>query len=323
MEEQNKTKKFFNAKKIISWGGSLLMIVSFIFIAQRFRDYGMDFSWLTSPTIVLGLLAVAVGEGMAMVAASLNFRAILKNVSGITVKRPLAMVVYLMSNLYKYIPGGVMYVAGRHKIVVETKGLTHPKMIFATIFEGALFVIATVVVALTLSFDYSLSYLRVQIEDNSDFLPILMLIVGLVFLAVIIPIYIFRKKIGDKLKKFWESVEILKPSVIIKRFSFALLIMFLWGTTFMLTLWFLGQPMSISLMSAIIGLYLLSWLAGFLTPGAPSGFGIREAVMMMFLTGLVYYDILLAALIVHRVVTMAGDIFGYLIGLGYSKIAKS
>jgi len=79
---------------------------------------------------------------------------------------------------------------------------------------------------------------------------------------------------------------------------------------------------TIQLGSTIIGLYLLAWLAGFLAPGAPSGLGIREAVMMMFLTGLVYDDILLAALIIHRVVTMVGDVFAYFIGLIFVKFTK-
>ena len=213
-----------------------------------------------------------------------------------------------------------MYVAGRHKMVVETPDLTHGKMAFATITEGALFIIATVVVALTLSFNYSVSYVRDAFADGADVLPVVMLIAGLVIIGIAVPVYIFRSKILNGLKKFWVSVELLSLPVLIKRFGFALIIMLLWGSTFMLTLLFLGQPMNLQLAATIIGLYLLAWLAGFITPGAPSGFGVREMVMMRFLAGLVYYDILLAALIVHRVVTMSGDVFGYCLGLGYAKI---
>ena len=157
-KQSSKTQKKIDAKKIISWAGTLLMVVSFGFIAQRFRTYGIDFSWLNSPWVVIGLLAVAFGEGIAMVGASLNFRALVKNISGVIVARPLAMGVYLLSNLYKYIPGGVMYVAGRHRMVVETKTLTHSKLVFATIMEGVLIVIGALIVALVLSFDHTATY---------------------------------------------------------------------------------------------------------------------------------------------------------------------
>ena len=316
MEQTKESPKKVTAKKVISWLGTVLMLISLGFIVRRFMNYGIDFSWLNSPWVVAGLSAVAVGEGMAMVGASLNFRALLKNISGMAVRRPLAMEVYLVSNLYKYIPGGVMYVAGRHRMVVETTGLTHSKMVFSTIIEGVLIVIGALAVAMALSFSYVTTYVIEQI----DLLRILLPVLGILIAAGAPAAYIFRKKISAALKKFWETVEIFKPAVLFKRLGFALILMFLWGLTFLLTLMLLGQPVHLTLAGAIIGLYLLAWLAGFLMPGAPSGLGIREVVMMMFLPEIVYYDILLAALIMHRAVTMAGDVFAYGVGTMYAKI---
>ncbi|MCL2217953.1 MAG: hypothetical protein FWB91_13180 [Defluviitaleaceae bacterium] len=314
------TTKKINSKKIVSWAGTLLMLVSLGFIARRFIAYGIDFSWLASPWVVTGLLAVAAGEGIAMMGASLNFRALVRNVSGVTVARPLAVSVYLLSNLYKYIPGGVMYVAGRHKMVVDTKTLTHSKLVFSTVLEGAMIAIAAILVALLLSFNYTTTYILNLY--TYDIMPFIFLAVGVILLAGVLPLYIFWGKISTAVRKFMETVEILKLSVLVKRFGVALLLMFLWGSTFMLTLRLLGQPMTSGLAVTIVGLYLLAWLAGFLTPGAPSGFGIREAVMMMFLSGLVYDDILLAALIMHRVVVMIGDVLAYCLGLAYVKFSE-
>jgi len=232
--EQAKPK--FGAKKIISWAGTLLMLVSLGFIVRRFMNYGIDFSLLTSPLVVIGLFSVAFGEGLAMLTAALNFRALVKNISGVVVERPLAMVVYLTSNLYKYIPGGVMYVAGRHRMVVETENLTHPKMVFATITEGVLFVIGALIVAVSLSLDHTMNYIR-----QLDVLPVIMLVLGIVLLAATVPLFIFRQKISAGLKKFWATVEILRFPVLVKRLSYAILLMFLWGLTFLLTLMLLGN----------------------------------------------------------------------------------
>ncbi|MCL1884144.1 MAG: lysylphosphatidylglycerol synthase domain-containing protein [Defluviitaleaceae bacterium] len=300
-------------KKIVSWLGTILMIVSLGFIARRLMEYGIDFSLLTSPIIVAGLLAVAFAEGIAMFGAAFNFRALLKNASGVLVEKPLAAVVYLTSNLYKYIPGSVLYVAGRHRIAVETKGLTHAKLAFSTIVEGVFYVVGALIVAIIFAFDYSHNYIR-QLE----ILPLVMLVIGIVVVIAAPPIYLLRHRI----EKFLSTIEIFKFSVVVKRFGFALGLMFLWGITFLFTLMLLGQPMSATLAPAVIGLYLLAWLAGFLTPGAPSGLGVREAVMLMFLGGLVYTEILLAAMVIHRVITVAGDIFGYLIAIVYEKAAK-
>ncbi|MCL1844162.1 MAG: lysylphosphatidylglycerol synthase domain-containing protein [Defluviitaleaceae bacterium] len=307
-----------NAKKIVSWVGTFLMLVSLGFIARRLATYGIDFSLLTSPAVVAGLLAVAFAEGVVIFGASFNFRALLKNVSGISVAKPVAVVVYLMSNLYKYIPGGIMYVAGRHRMAVETEGLRHSKVAFSTVAEGVITALGALVVALTLAFEHSRSY----VLQEFDFLPFVLLIAGIALIVIVPPIYFFREKITKGFKKFWETVEIFKPAVLAKRFAWALAMMFLWGATFVITLVLLGQPMTDGLVTTIIGLYLLAWLAGFLTPGAPSGLGIREAVMMMFLSGLVYENILLAAMVIHRVITVVGDLAAYGLGLAYAQIIK-
>jgi uncharacterized membrane protein YbhN (UPF0104 family) len=297
-------------KKLVSWLGTVLMLVSVGFIARRLAAYGIDFSLLTSPLVVAGLFAVAFSEGIAMFFAAFNFRALLKNASGVAVEKPLAVTVYLVSNLYKYIPGGVMYVAGRHRMAVETEGLSHAKVAFSTVVEGVLYIVGALIVALVLAFDFSTLYAR-----ELGILPIVLLLVGLFVVLAGPLVYYFRHRI----KAFLSTVEIFNFSVFAKRFGFSLGLMFLWGITFLLTLMLLGQPVTASLAPTIVGLYLLAWVAGFLAPGAPSGLGVREAVMLMFLGGIIYTDILLAAMVIHRVITVGGDLFGYLLAMGYAK----
>jgi len=78
-----------------------------------------------------------------------------------------------------------------------------------------------------------------------------------------------------------------------------------------MTLMVLGQVVTLELGFAIIGLYLLAWLAGFITPGAPSGLGIREVVMVMFLEDFVSITVLTTAMVMHRVLTILGDFGSY------------
>ena len=320
MVEDKKTKKI-NAKKLVSYLGTLLMIVSLVFIAQRLiADEGFDrelFDLLTSPWVVAGLLGIAALEGSGILLAGLNFRALVRNVSGVLVRKPLALSVYTESNVYKYIPGGVMYVAGRNRLAVEVDELTHGKVALATILEGVGMVIGVIVVAVVFAFDYSVTYL-----SQMDILPILFMILILVLLIAAPIVYFLRHKIGGGIKRLTSNMETINFAVIAKRLGFSIMLMFLYSVTFLLTLMILGQELTPSLGFAIIGLYLLAWLAGFLTPGAPSGLGVREVVMIMFLGDFVSVTVLTAAMVMHRVLTVVGDIGSYAFAKVLMKAAK-
>jgi len=307
-----------DAKKIVSWAGSALMVVSIGFIFGRLRTYGLDLSLLTSPWVVAGLLVVAFIESLGIVGASLNYRAIIKNISGVKLFRPFAVMVYNVSNLYKYIPGGVMYVLGRNRLAVETEGLSHAKVAFATVFEGGLVALSGLVVALVFSFEHSIYYIR-----QLTFSPVFLVAAIAVPAVIFPPVYIFRKDIKQLFGQFFSTVEILKPAVFVKRFGFALFLMFLWGMSFVAVITLLGQPMTLSLALTVVGLYLLGWLAGFLTPGAPSGFGIREAVLLMLMPGMVVESVLLSAMLIHRIITVIGDVFAYCIAVIYERASKN
>ena len=295
------------------------MIISLIFVAQRLYstaggEGGIDFSLLTSPWVIGGLLFVATAEGLGIMAAGLNFRALVANVSGVVVTKVLALKVYTESNVYKYIPGGVMYVAGRNRLAVEVEALQHSKILVATVLEGVCMVVGVIVVAAIFARSHAISLIRYL-----DILPIAILILGLVVLVAAPIVYLLRHRIGGGLKKLTSNMQTISWPIIAKRQGFSIILMFLYSVTFLMTLTLMGQTMTPSLGFAIIGLYLLAWLAGFITPGAPSGLGIREAVMVMFLTGFVYDDILVAAMVMHRVLTVLGDVMAFLAAWAISK----
>lgn len=64
---------------------------------------------------------------------------------------------------------------------------------------------------------------------------------------------------------------------------------------------------------AIAGSYVVAWLVGLLTPGAPAGVGVREVVLVTTLGQLVTPSDLLAAVVLGRVVTVGGDVIFYLV----------
>lgn len=58
----------------------------------------------------------------------------------------------------------------------------------------------------------------------------------------------------------------------------------------------------------IAGSFVIAWLAGLLTPGAPAGLGVREAVLVFLLGSLAPAPIVLTATLLGRMVTTLGDI---------------
>ena len=55
------------------------------------------------------------------------------------------------------------------------------------------------------------------------------------------------------------------------------------------------------------GLFSLAWVAGFLTPGAPAGLGIREAILVAVLGATYGAGIAVGLTLLLRIVTLGGD----------------
>jgi len=298
-------------KKLISLAGTLLMLASFVFIGVQISQYNIDFSVLASPYVAASLLILALIVGSGYLFAAFVFQSLLEALSGLSLNRGLVVRIYCMSNLYKYIPGGIMYAIGRNRIAWETDNLRHSTVAFATILEGALYALAGLALIALFAFDHFLFYIR-QLSLSS-----LVWIGALIVAALCLLLaYALRQPISRFLKTGIDSGFRLR--VIPKLLGGHILILAMQALTFPATLLLLGQSLTPSLTVATIGLFALSWLAGFLTPGAPSGLGIREAMMLMFLGGLVDESVLLTAIVLHRAMGVVGDVFVYGVGLVYS-----
>lgn len=69
----------------------------------------------------------------------------------------------------------------------------------------------------------------------------------------------------------------------------------------------------------ITGIFALSWVAGIITPGAPAGIGVREAVLVALLQPLYGGVIVLGVTIALRIVTIIGDALVFTVALAYRR----
>lgn len=72
-----------------------------------------------------------------------------------------------------------------------------------------------------------------------------------------------------------------------------------------------GLPQALDL-PLVTAAFALSWVLGFLAPGAPAGLGVREGIMLLLLSGTVSGPDAVAFVLLARVVTLLGDGLGYL-----------
>ena len=87
------------------------------------------------------------------------------------------------------------------------------------------------------------------------------------------------------------------------------------GTLFLVLLQSMGGAVPAKMCGSVIGIYCFAWLVGFVTPGAPGGLGIREAMLSLFLGSLADPGLIAAAVLLNRIVTVFGDLAAYVFSL--------
>jgi len=298
------------------------MVIALYFVVTRIIEMrgDIDFSVLASVWVLLPLLLIVLAESVAVLFTSDNFRKIVESLSGVKISKPVGIRAYNNANIYKYIPGGVMLVIGRNQMAIETDGLGHTKVALGTVVEGVLWVVAALVLSSAFALDYVLHYIRLI---EFEYLGFILGAAVLILLLVIFILYRFRHKIFSDTIDIESDAKGLRMTALLKRFPVMLLIVCFWGFSFMTTVAVLGQPMTISLGITIAGLYIMSWVIGFLTPGAPGGLGIRELVLLMFLGATIYEGLLLSAIVIHRAIQVLGDVVAFGIAAGYARFSRN
>lgn len=271
-------------KLFLPWVGGLLSLVGVLFVAKRLVGYGdeLDLSRLQSVDwLVLSVLSIL--YAMMNVALVLAWQQILK-----FLKTPLgfwqAVRVYGMSQLAKYVPGNIFHLAGRQALGMAA-GVPGWALAKSSVWE--LGQIATVGAL------FGLLALPMWWQG----IPILAALV--LFALVVIVMGVAARR--------W-----LEPSIALA-LGWHVLFLMVTGLIFGGVL-SLISPASLTsgMMVGLVGAFVIAWLVGMLTPGAPAGVGVRELVLLFLLKGVVPEADLLLAVAIGRVVTVTGDCIFFL-----------
>jgi glycosyltransferase 2 family protein len=214
-----------------------------------------------------------------------------------------SMKIYGRTQIAKYIPGNIFHLPSRH-ILGRQLGLDHVPLLGAAIFEIVGLLIVSGII----------SSLGVVIRKGQIILPIgtfaffflsafSPLVLGIIFHRI--PVL---RKLGLPQKSIAETYKVLLPNWFIYLFFLLVAGMILW-----IIIYGVKGSWSIVPPGIVLSAYAASWLAGTFTPGSPAGAGVREAVLILMLSGFLGESTSVLIALVSRMVTIFGDVCFYLI----------
>lgn len=214
---------------------------------------------------------------------------------------------YCRSNLLKYLPGNIFHYIGRNQIAIE-QGIPYSDVNSTTIVEMSLLLIAGTMNTMIFSGRYAYWWIIENSEVNVFFA--LITIVTIVLITMVIHRTSTRfRNINHTFGRRLKNIGYVKS---VKFIFFYMIIFIVSGFAFILVLHSLNGNIPPNLIFLIIGLYSFSWMIGFITPGAPAGLGVREAIMSTLLSGIANMGIIITTVLLFRMVTIFADILAYL-----------
>lgn len=266
--------------------GVVLGLLGIVFVAQRLWEYKNHINLAQfSNWDWIGIAVLSLVAASANVLLVLGWQRILAHLRT-DVSFRWAFKAYATSLLAKYVPGNIFQFLGRHAIGLAA-GLNNATLGKSTVLELAL--IAAV---------------------GSLFCPMILPIIwptvdaasALIFCAALLSLGVVV--LGNRFGKQLVTAALLHILFLVTS-----------GIIFVEALNIAEAPTDIAKSTVVAGCYVLAWLAGLLTPGAPAGLGVREAVLVFLLSGLSPEPVILLAVVIGRAITVLGDLMFFLAGL--------
>ncbi|PHR02090.1 MAG: hypothetical protein COB29_14160 [Sulfitobacter sp.] len=273
-------------KRTLHWIGSALAIAGVVFVTLRLKEYGaqLDFSRFTG-LAWLAITILALIYGVANTALAFAWRNLLSHFS-VDTTRQWAVKIYGLTQLAKYVPGNIMHLAGRQALG-QADGIAGWSLAKASIWEIGL-------ISVTGAF-FSILVIPQYLPAVSTPLAAL----GFVSLILIMAL---------GLKKYMNIN-------LVQAFGGYVVFLVVAGAVFVGSLMLTMNDSSIIFSNIVLlgGAFVVAWLAGLVTPGAPAGIGVREFVLIILLQGLIPEQDLLLAVLLSRIITVGGDILFFLL----------
>lgn len=267
----NNVKSKINMKYLKNLGRVLsILAVGFIIYTIYTMVGKLDHTFFSVKLILPVLIAIIIFCSCNYIYA-FSYKNILENVCGINIPYLNIAEMYLNANIYKYLPSNMMHYVGRN-VLAQKYNIPQKRVAQASVYEILNVIVVTLIYCLAcISYRYSFM---------------------LAILIYAIIIFLFRKK------------------YILKSF---LLISVTTAVNNLIVVYFYNIYTSTSLGKEFIYISVLqslSWLAGFVMPGAPGGIGVKEFVMIK-LGSKNLVEVLTVVAVLQRIILIFGDILAF------------
>ena len=280
------------------WIGRVLMLFGLIFVGLRFWNYRNSIiDQLANPVLLGVVLAFSVVYAISGFSLALGWWLILHSRAQAKSCLPWATAwrTYGKTQIAKYIPGNIFHFTGRH-FVSASEGVPHALLIATTTLEISMMLIAAALI--------SLLAVRDDIDLITSFGSYVPLTIGVAaILAASVSLFYLSRRLDVRALLDGMRWQMLLGA------QLSYLVFFLTSATLFLSLLRFGSENgSASYGPVVFGSYSIAWAIGFLVPGAPAGMGVREAMLVTLLSGLLSEKTVLIAALLFRVITTLGDV---------------
>jgi uncharacterized membrane protein YbhN (UPF0104 family) len=206
---------------------------------------------------------------------------------------------YALTQFAKYVPGNVFHLAGRHAVLTK-KGFSQRSLLVSTLHENLVLILSATCLGAVLLILFPGASLTAALHGTG--VPPVLLSPAARTVSAIAVLGAVTWIAAATFRRF-ARVDIRRPLILDGIFFAAQ------GLFFVLLL----HAVSGEFHPEALGVITVSWLVGFLTPGAPGGVGVREIAILFLLKGSVQPEEAVLAAGLYRLVSFGGDLlfFGY------------
>lgn len=307
--------RFF--KKYYKVIGTIVTVIALVFVVKKIVTMDVDWSMFASGRIIALIGGCVLVQTAVILFMSMPWVRFVRILSGTNIPMKDALPVYTKSNLMKYVPGNIFQYVGRNQLAADLK-ISHVDVACATVLDIVCSMVTPLLLIVVLMGKNMLELIRTY---SMNFL----LVLGAGIAVLVLLLLLLRWKFREPLQRYFEKYrKLLNRKILIRVLGVFLLyvVQYIISTAMYAVPAVFLFDVPAEKLGLFLGTYLFSWIIGFITPGAPGGIGIREAVMMLMCGSFLDTDTIMLYAVTMRLISTFGDIAAFLVGLLLDRIWK-
>ena len=298
--QQNRSGRIL--RRLVKALGYAALVAALIYLSKALiRDFSVVWGLVVQSNVLLGILAVSVPYFFLL--SILPFCWLLLTGSHHSLTWREAYSIYGRAQVAKYLPGNVMQLVGRQWLGGQA-GIAQADLAMASLLEVIIETSAMALVASS-AVPYGL-LIPIHIIPPEIFLAgvVMLPIAGFIVLRLV-----SSNAIANRLPGFTRVLRHVGTGIWATVFVSYVFFWVGFGTLVALLNHFLGgTPVWSESGIVIVGAAAMAALAGLVTPGAPGGLGVREAVFVLTSGGTIGEEQALTVILLFRIVTTIADL---------------